>query len=92
MLEPLGVAMHAVGLGKLKPGMAVGVFGVGPIGLMVIQLARLAGAAAVVVTDRLPHRLELPPGTGRQGILVGEKLTREVNQQPTERRGWLSAA
>jgi L-iditol 2-dehydrogenase len=30
MLEPLGVAMHAVELGKLQVGMSVGVFGVGP--------------------------------------------------------------
>ena len=35
MLEPLGVALHAVDLGHLKPGMQVGVFGCGPIGLLV---------------------------------------------------------
>jgi len=81
MLEPLGVAMHAVGLGKLKPGMAVGVFGVGPIGLMVIQLAHLAGAGTIVVTDRLPHRLEAARALGAtEAILVGEKTdAREVN-------------
>ena len=58
MLEPLGVALHAVDLGKLQPGMRVGVFGCGPIGLLVIQVARLAGAAEVFVTETLPHRLE----------------------------------
>jgi len=80
MLEPLGVAMHAVGLGKVKPGMSVGVFGVGPIGLMVIQLARLAGAGRIVVTDRLPHRLEAARALGAtQAHLVGEKTdAREV--------------
>ncbi len=58
MLEPLGVAIHAVDLGKLKAGMTVGVFGCGPIGLLVVQLARIAGAKAVVVTEPLGHRLE----------------------------------
>jgi len=58
MLEPLGVAIHAVDLGKLRVGMTVGVFGCGPIGLLVIQIARLAGATEVFVTEPLPHRLE----------------------------------
>ena len=58
MLEPLGVAMHAVDLAHLRTGMSVGVFGCGPIGLLVLQMARLAGAAQVFVTEPLPHRLE----------------------------------
>ena len=58
MLEPLGVAIHAVDLAHLKAGMTVGVFGCGPIGLLIIQLARLSGAAQIVATDRLVHRVE----------------------------------
>ena len=58
MLEPLGIALHAVDLGKVRVGMRVGVFGCGPIGLLVIQVARAAGAADVLVTERLPHRLD----------------------------------
>jgi L-iditol 2-dehydrogenase len=58
MLELLGVAIHAVDLGHLKTGMTVGVFGCGPIGLLVLQVARAAGASHVIATDKLPHRLE----------------------------------
>ncbi len=58
MLEPLGVAIHAVDLAHLRPGMTVGVFGCGPIGLLIIQMALLTGAARVFVTEPLPHRLE----------------------------------
>ncbi len=58
LLEPLGIAMHAVELGKLRPGMNVGVFGAGPIGLLILQLVRLSGVDKAVVTDKLPHRLE----------------------------------
>ena len=58
MLEPLGVAVHAVNLGKVKPGMKVGVFGSGPIGLLTLQVARAAGATRIVATDLYDHRLE----------------------------------
>jgi L-iditol 2-dehydrogenase len=72
MLEPLGVAIHAVDLGKLKVGMSVGVFGCGPIGLLILQLARLSGAQAVYVTDILPHRLDAARALGAtSAILAG---------------------
>jgi L-iditol 2-dehydrogenase len=58
MLEPLGVALFAMELGHPGPGASVGVFGCGPIGLLVVQLARLAGATVIVATDRLAPRLE----------------------------------
>jgi L-iditol 2-dehydrogenase len=58
MLEPLGVALHALSLGHVLPGMSVGIFGCGPIGLLLVQLARAAGAAKIIATDRLAHRLD----------------------------------
>lgn len=58
MLESLGVALHAVDLGHVRPAMSVGVFGCGPIGLLIIQLVRAAGASLIVATDKLAHRLE----------------------------------
>jgi L-iditol 2-dehydrogenase len=64
VLEPLGVAIHTVDLGKIKPGMTVGVYGCGPIGLLVIQMARVAGASEIIATDVLSHRLETAAGLG----------------------------
>lgn len=58
LLEPLGVALHAVDLAKAHIGLRAAVFGCGPIGLLVIQLLRLAGASQIVATEILPHRLE----------------------------------
>jgi L-iditol 2-dehydrogenase len=58
LLEPLGVALHAVDLAHLKLASTVAVVGCGPIGLMLIQLARLGGATRVLAADPLPHRLE----------------------------------
>jgi L-iditol 2-dehydrogenase len=56
MLEPLGVALHAVDLGHVSIGDTVVVVGCGPIGLCMIQLARVAGAGRVVALEPLAHR------------------------------------
>lgn len=57
LLEPLGVAIHAVDLGGLEVGGRAGVYGCGPLGLLLIQLLRFAGAGSIVATDRLAHRV-----------------------------------
>ena len=59
LLEPLGVAIHAVDLAKIRIGHRVAILGAGPIGLCILQLVRLAGAEAVYVADKFPWRLEL---------------------------------
>jgi len=64
MLEPLGVALHAVDLAHLRPGMTIGVFGCGPIGLLILQLARLSGATQIIATERLAHRLDAARALG----------------------------
>jgi len=74
MLEPLGIAIHTVDLGKIKPGMTVGVFGSGPIGLLIIQMAKLAGAANIIATDKLAHRVEAAKRFGAsQAFLVDDQ-------------------
>ena len=88
LLEPLGVALHALELGKIQPGAAVGVFGVGPIGLMIVQLARLAGASEILVTDRLNHRLEAALTMGAtQGFVVTDDWDHGEIWSATQGRG-----
>ena len=58
LLEPLGVALHAVDLGKLKVANSVAVLGCGPIGLMIIRLAKLSGADPIYAFDCFPWRAE----------------------------------
>jgi L-iditol 2-dehydrogenase len=74
MLEPLGVALHAVDLGKIQPGMRVGVFGCGPIGLLVIQVARLAGAMEVFVIEPLSTRLDIARGLDAREWTSGQEV------------------
>lgn len=69
MLEPLGIAIHTVNLGKIRQGMTVGIFGCGPIGLLALQLAKLAGAYQIFATEVLPHRLEAAIALGASAAL-----------------------
>jgi L-iditol 2-dehydrogenase len=58
VLEPLGVAIHALDLGHLRPASSIAVVGCGPIGLLLIQAALASGATSVLAVDPLPHRRE----------------------------------
>jgi L-iditol 2-dehydrogenase len=72
MLEPLGVAIHAVDLAHLKAGMAIGVFGCGTIGLLIVQLARLSGATTILATDKLIHRVDAARALGATKAILAE--------------------
>lgn len=69
MLEPLGVAIHSANLAKLRPGDTAAVLGSGPIGLLILQVARLGGARAVYATDLIPERLAMAERLGAAGVL-----------------------
>jgi L-iditol 2-dehydrogenase len=58
LIEPLSVAIHSINLAGGVAGATVAVIGCGPIGLMLVALAHASGAATIVATDPLPHRLE----------------------------------
>jgi L-iditol 2-dehydrogenase len=58
LLEPLGVALHAIDLGGPIEGASLCVIGCGPIGLLLTAALRDLGAWRIVATDLLPHRLE----------------------------------
>ena len=57
LLEPLGIAIHAIDLVGLRPDQSVGVYGCGPIGLILISLLRASGVDRIYATDILPHRI-----------------------------------
>lgn len=57
LLEPLGTALHA--LQKAEPsGKTIAILGVGTIGLMACELAKLLGAVKVIALDVNKSRLE----------------------------------
>jgi L-iditol 2-dehydrogenase len=87
MLEPLGVALHALRLARVRPGDTVAVLGCGPIGILLIELARRAGATTVVATDRLAHRVAAAREVGAIAALVDGGSERDVLRAATEGRG-----
>ncbi len=64
LLEPLGVALHALDLGKARPWSTAGVFGCGPLGLLLVQALRAAAVETIVASDPLPHRAEAAVALG----------------------------
>jgi L-iditol 2-dehydrogenase len=69
MLEPLGVALHALDLGHLRIGSTTAIIGAGPIGLLLVQAAKRAGATRVVVVEPLAHRRDAALRIGADAVL-----------------------
>jgi threonine dehydrogenase-like Zn-dependent dehydrogenase len=62
--EPLACCLHGIDLAAIPPGASVVVLGGGVIGLLTVQLARLAGARQVVLSTRQKSRRDLALGIG----------------------------
>jgi threonine dehydrogenase-like Zn-dependent dehydrogenase len=63
-LDPATVALGGVRDGQVRLGDRVAVFGLGAIGLLAVQLCRLAGASLVVAVDPLVGRREVALAVG----------------------------
>ena len=85
--DVMGTAYHAVVDAGVRPGDTVAVLGLGPVGLCAVQVARAAGAAAVVAVDTVPERLEAARSFGAQAVHLTEEDPRAAVHAATERRG-----
>jgi D-arabinitol dehydrogenase (NADP+) len=73
LVEPLACVVWGLKRVRIQPGDAVLIFGAGPMGCLMLQAARGAGAATVVVTDVVPWRLEQAARLGATAaVLAGE--------------------
>jgi threonine dehydrogenase-like Zn-dependent dehydrogenase len=63
-LDPADFALGAIRDGNVRIGDAVAVFGLGAIGLMVVQIARMAGASPLIAVDPLERRREIAAELG----------------------------
>lgn len=57
--EPLACCLHAIDVAQIKTGQCVAVLSGGVIGLLMVQLARLAGATQIVLITRQLARRQL---------------------------------
>ncbi|MFD3417286.1 NAD(P)-dependent alcohol dehydrogenase [Streptomyces decoyicus] len=83
LLEPLSVAVWACRKARVAPGDRVLITGAGPIGLVAAQTARAYGAREVLVTDVVPHRLDLARATGASAVDVSRTPLSEADYTPT---------
>jgi L-iditol 2-dehydrogenase len=68
LLEPLGVAIHSFDLGHLPFGGTASVIGCGPIGLLLIQVLKAAGASSVLAVEPLAHRRQAAARLGADQV------------------------
>ncbi|ANH04794.1 zinc-dependent alcohol dehydrogenase family protein [Shinella sp. HZN7] len=62
--EPLACCLHGTDMAGIEPGSTVVVLGGGVIGMLVVQLARLAGATTVILVTRQAVRRKLAEAIG----------------------------
>jgi L-iditol 2-dehydrogenase len=77
--EPLGIAVHAMHLTKLRRGEAVAVIGGGPIGLSVVAMARAAGAKVVALSERREARRKAALELGAARVVDPESFVQETH-------------
>jgi L-iditol 2-dehydrogenase len=64
LLEPLGVALHAIDLAGPIGEASLAVIGCGPIGLLLMAALRDLGVGPIVATDPIAHRLDAASDLG----------------------------
>lgn len=89
MCEPLGCCLHGIDRAGIKTGDTVLIIGGGTIGLIMLQLARLAGAATIIVSEPVASKREMAVDLGADYTvdpmektpfaLMEEKGIREIN-------------
>jgi (R,R)-butanediol dehydrogenase/meso-butanediol dehydrogenase/diacetyl reductase len=84
--EPLAVGIHACKRGGVGPGNTVAIVGAGPIGLLVLQAVKAAGATKIFVIEPLPNRRQLAKDFGATEVLdpqsvdVGKEIAKLTNK------------
>ncbi|PJE33266.1 Sorbitol dehydrogenase [Pseudooceanicola marinus] len=69
LVEPAAVALHAVRLSKIKAGDKAAVFGAGPIGLLVVEALRVAGASEIHVVEPAEVRRQKALDLGATSVI-----------------------
>lgn len=84
LAEPTAVCLHALARAGDLVGKRVLVTGAGPIGMLLVAVAQMAGAAFVAVTDRIAMPLTMATQTGAD-------LALDVGQDPQAVASWVAA-
>ena len=67
-MEPLSCVLHGVTRLAPEPAARIAIFGAGPIGILLLQVLRLQGAAEIHVVDMNPNRAEFANEKGADAV------------------------
>lgn len=77
--EPLACCIHGIDRAEIRPGNSVCIIGGGAIGLMMVQLAKLSGASAVILSEPVAMRREAALKAGADHVI--DPLAGNVREQ-----------
>ncbi len=69
MAEPVACCLHGMDMCNIKPGSSVVVIGGGMIGLLMMQLAKLAGAARIALLEPVASKREVAKALGADIVI-----------------------
>jgi len=70
LAEPLGCVLNGLELSNIKLGDNVAIIGTGPIGCMIVEVARRMGASKIIVLDISRQRLDMAKNFGGADVYV----------------------
>lgn len=81
LAEPLACVVHGINMVRPEPASHALVFGAGPMGLLLMQALKHAGAARVTLVDLHARRLEIGRELGADATLVGTDGLEELEPE-----------
>ena len=82
MAEPLACCIHGIDRAGIVPGDTVAILGAGSIGLLLLQLARIAGARHIIVSEPDEKKRHLAAHFGADALVdpMSQDVTAEVKK------------
>ena len=72
-IEPVSCAIHGIDRARIRVGDTVVILGGGAVGLLMLQLARTAGAARVIVVEPLANKRSIAEHLGADDVINPEE-------------------
>jgi len=85
LMEPLGVGVHAVRLGDMKPGDSIAILGAGCVGMCTMVAAQAAGFCDIIVAEPQEDRREFPGRLGAKLVTASAAEMEKAIPDPLER-------
>ncbi len=69
LVETVSCCLHGIDLCNIKTGQTTLIIGAGPIGLLMLQLAKMSGAGKIIVSEIVPEKRELALRYGANTVI-----------------------